>query len=104
MGGPVVYRGCELAARLVNVQTFETAFEFALADYEDKGSYENFRFYEGSRIMLSSVVDFMLRELPRDLVLDTTMANRPVFVRLPHDTPSPSKPAAEDSSSPVVVK
>jgi len=102
--GPVVYRGCELAARLVNVQTFETAFEFALADYEDKGSYENFRFYEGSRIMLSSVVDFMLRELPRDLVLDTTMANRPVFVRLPHDTPSPSKPAAEDSSSPVVVK
>ncbi|KEY67727.1 hypothetical protein S7711_03978 [Stachybotrys chartarum IBT 7711] len=70
--GPVVRRGCEVAAHLMSWMTLERCVEFALEGSIDTGAYEEFNYHEGSAILLSAAVNFIVHNLPLDLKLDTS--------------------------------
>ncbi|KAF4122742.1 hypothetical protein GMORB2_7049 [Geosmithia morbida] len=72
--GPVVRRGCEIAAELVSLETAETAMAFALSRHEDRGSYENLRYGDGSRALLGAVLGFVASKLSPSFKLDTSVS------------------------------
>lgn len=110
--GPVVRRGCEIAAQLVSLETVEAAMAFALSRHEDRGSHDNLRYGDGSRVLLGAVLGFVASKLSPSFQLDPTVSQQGGlggYSRLPYDTPSPPKTATEKQqqqtpSSPVVVR
>ena len=103
--GPVVRRGCQIAAQLLDLDTIETAIHFAaLTEYKDNVSHDEFKYGAGSRIILDAVLDFIVSRVPSTFQLDTSVTNAHGYARLPYDTPSPAKPAETQPASPVVVR
>ena len=102
---PVVRRGCEIAGQLFTLDNIETAMKFALSQYEDKSLYEKFKYGDGSRILLDSILSFIAGKLSPSFRLDTSVTTETQgYSRLPIDTPSPRKPVMEEVPSPVVVR
>lgn len=100
----VVRRGCQIAAQLLEVQTIETAMQFAASQYRDDGTYESFKYGIGSQIILAAVAEFIADRLPALFQLNTTVVDTLGYRRLPYDTPTPDKPVETMQGSPVVVR
>lgn len=102
---PVLQRGCEIAAQLINWQTVEKALEFALDGFVDKGSYESYKYEIGSKILLHGIANFIIANLPPTFSLDTAVKESRVFSRLPVDPGMEQKPApAPAEAAPIVVR
>ena len=102
--GPVVRRGCQIAAQLLDLDTIELAMSFALTQYKDNASHEEFKYGDGSRIILDAVLDFIVARMPSTFQLDTSVTEMHGYARLPYDIPSPARSAETNPASPVVVR
>ncbi|KAI5464888.1 hypothetical protein BGZ63DRAFT_166358 [Mariannaea sp. PMI_226] len=96
MWEPVIREGCEAALQLqlINWQTVERALEFALEGYADKGSYDNFKYDLGSRMILDEVVRFIINSLPLNFAFDSSVAEPEHFSRFPSTPTPPTSPSA----------
>lgn len=89
----VVTRGAELATRHLEPRTIDTALAFALDDYMDKGTHEHFKYGEGSKILLNSIVGFVAGSLSPNFHLDVSSTSDSVeYSRLPYDSAATPKP------------
>lgn len=98
---PVVRRGCHIAARILNEATVEHAFAFAVDGHEDRGTYEKFKWGDGSRILLDAILAFTVASLPAEFSFDAGALGSPSS-RLPYDIPSPTAEILEPTS-PVIL-
>ncbi|KAF4345674.1 topoisomerase ii-associated [Fusarium beomiforme] len=80
---PVSRRGCEVAMQLLNWQTVEKALEFALEDHRDEGSYDMFKYGDGSRIILNEIVSFIASNIHPTFKIDTSVTDPSNYARLP---------------------
>lgn len=97
--GPVVRRGCEVATQLLNWQTVERVLEFALEDYKDKGLHDAYKYGDGSKILLDSVVTFIVHNFPPTFELDGNVAEPVQYARLPIN-PGPGPVPAPEAPTP----
>ncbi|CAG9943653.1 unnamed protein product [Clonostachys rosea f. rosea IK726] len=103
--GPVVQRGCEIAAQLLDATTVEKALEFALEGYCDKGAYEEFKYGNGSRALLHATVIFIVNNLHPLFNLDNLVTIDPgTYARLPFDSTSAPKAVESPVDSPVIAR
>ncbi|CAF3486988.1 unnamed protein product [Fusarium graminearum] len=79
----VTRRGCELAMELLDVQTVDKAMEFALEGHRDEGSYDAFKYGDGSRAMLREIVSFIANNLHPTFKIDTSVTDSSNYARLP---------------------
>ncbi|KAK2673702.1 hypothetical protein RAB80_011245 [Fusarium oxysporum f. sp. vasinfectum] len=80
---PVTRRGCEVAVQLLNWQTVEKALEFALEDHRDEGSYDVFKYGDGSRAILNEIVSFIASNTSPTFKIDTSVTDPSSYARLP---------------------
>ncbi|KAH7265412.1 uncharacterized protein BKA55DRAFT_250901 [Fusarium redolens] len=80
---PVTRRGCEVAVQLLNWQTVEKALEFALEDHRDEGSYDVFKYGDGSRAILNEIVSFIASNTNPTFKIDTSVTDPSSYARLP---------------------
>lgn len=80
---PVVRRGCEVAAQLLNWQTVERALEFALEDHRDRGMHDAYKYGDGSKIILDGIVNFIVHNFPPTFELDSNVTEPVPYARLP---------------------
>ncbi|KAL7918046.1 hypothetical protein ACQKWADRAFT_305291 [Trichoderma austrokoningii] len=92
----VVRRGCEVAARLLSWETLETALEFALDGYQDKGSHDVYKYEVGSPILLSAIVTFIVHNFPSHSNIDTEAVKLAPYSRLPINLPPLTKSSSSD--------
>lgn len=99
--GPVTKRGCEVATQLIDWQTIEQVLEFALEDHCDLGTHDAYRYGEGSKVILDSVVTFIVHNFPSTFELNAEVATPVQYARLPMHPPppAPSRPAARQSTT-----
>jgi hypothetical protein len=103
--GPVVRRGIEVATGLLSLETVEEALEFALTDYRDRGSHDEFTYGDGSRLLLDNIVGLVANKLSPTFRLDTSAADAKSYSRLPYDVPSPAVTStAPEPESPVIAR
>lgn len=100
---PVLRRGCEISAGLVDLETMEVALEFALEGFRDMGVYDDFKYQDGSRIILHSIVSCLAANIPQGFTLDTMSDKHAPYTRLPIIALPPS-PAVNDTASPVIAR
>ena len=100
---PLVCRGCEIAAQLINWQTMDRALQFALEDFVDKGAYESYKYEIGSKILLHGVVNFIINNLPPTFVLEGAASEQSPYSRLPAH-PTPERGSAATGTGPAVVR
>ncbi|KAM0265696.1 hypothetical protein ACHAQJ_000130 [Trichoderma viride] len=92
----VVRRGCEVATHLLTWETLESVLEFALDGYRDKGSHETCKYDNGSQILLSAVVTFIVHNFPSHFNFDTEAVEPAPYGRLPINPPPSIKDASAD--------
>ncbi|RBQ69855.1 hypothetical protein FVER53590_01839 [Fusarium verticillioides] len=80
---PFMRRGCEVAVQFLNWQTVEKALEFALEDHRDEGSYDVFKYGDGSRVILNEIVSFIARNTNPTFKIDTSVTDTSSYARLP---------------------
>lgn len=80
---PVMRRGCEVAVQLLTWQTVEKALEFALEDHRDEGSYDVFKYGDGSRAILNEIVSFIASNTSLTFKIDTSVTDTSNYARLP---------------------
>ncbi|KAF7548963.1 hypothetical protein G7Z17_g6719 [Cylindrodendrum hubeiense] len=100
----VTRRGCEIAFQLINWQTVERALEFALEDHIDMGSYDTYKYGNGSRGILNEIVNFIINNLPSNFILDTSIADPEKFRRLPSYPTPPATPMVQKHSPPAIAR
>lgn len=100
---PVLHRGCEIAAHLLDWQTIEKALEFALEGFVDNGTYESYKYEVGSKILLHGIANFVINNLPPTFSLDATVQESATYSRLPIDPGTKPKMATEEPV-PVIVR
>ncbi|KAG5988062.1 hypothetical protein E4U43_004845 [Claviceps pusilla] len=93
----IVRRGCEVATRLLSWHSMDKMMEFALEGHIDNGSGDLFKYGDGSKIILSALVTFIVHHLPPTFTLDVSSTDPKRYARLP-DHPPPPPPAAAESS------
>ncbi|KAM0351948.1 hypothetical protein ACHAPU_002464 [Fusarium lateritium] len=101
---PVTRRGCEIALQLLNWQTLEKALEFALEDHRDEGSYEVFKYGDGSRAILSEIVSFIANNLHPTFRIDTSVTDSSTYARLPPQTALTSSATTRKLSPPPIAR
>ncbi|KOS21263.1 hypothetical protein ESCO_006864 [Escovopsis weberi] len=79
----ILARGCEIAAQVLTWQTVELALAFALEKYTDKGSYEAYKYGDGSRVLLNAVVTFIIQHFPPNFSLNADSRELVPFARFP---------------------
>lgn len=92
----VVRRGCEIATHLLSWETLETVLEFALDEYQDKGSHDVYKYEVGSPTLLSAIVTFIVHNFPSHFNLDTEAVKIAPYSRLPVNLPPPTKSSSGD--------
>jgi hypothetical protein len=101
---PVTRRGCEIAVQLLSWQTLEKALEFALEDSRDEGSYEVFKYGDGSRAILSEIVSFLANNLHPTFRIDTSVTDLPNYARLPPQAALNSSATVQKLSPPPIAR
>lgn len=98
----VARRGIEVSIRLLNWSTIDRALEFALEDYQDKGSHDVYRYGEGSRAILNEVIGYIINNLPLDFAMDNTLSTLDPNGRLPpYPAPTRNNPVDRNPSVPI---
>ncbi|RGP59881.1 topoisomerase ii-associated [Fusarium sporotrichioides] len=100
----VTRRGCELAMELLDVQTVEKALEFALEGHRDEGSYDVFKYGDGSRAMLREIVSFIANNLHPTFKLDTSVTDPSNYARLPAQAALASNATNRKLSPPPIAR
>ncbi|KAK0385166.1 hypothetical protein NLU13_7644 [Sarocladium strictum] len=100
---PVLRRGCEIAAHLLDWQTVEKALDFALEGFVDNGTYESYKYEVGSNILLHGIASFIINNLPPTFSLDATVQESAIYSRLPMDPGTKSK-APSTEAEPIIVR
>lgn len=90
----VIRRGCEIAAQLITWQTLDDVMEYALEGFMDRGSYENYKYDTGSKVLLHGVVNFVVNNLPATFTIREGVDNS--RYRL---LPVPAPPAPDNDMS-----
>ena len=98
---PVTRRGCELAIQLLNLQTVEKALEFALEGHRDEGSYDVFKYGDGSRAILNEIISFIANNLHPNFKIDTSVTDPPNCSRLPQAAPTSNATTRKLSPPPI---
>ncbi|KAF9773758.1 hypothetical protein IL306_008386 [Fusarium sp. DS 682] len=98
---PVTRRGCEIAMQLLNWQTVEKALEFALEDHRDEGSYDMFKYGDGSRIILNEIVSFIAGNIHPTFKIDTSVTDPSNYARLPQTALTSSATTRKLSPPPI---
>ncbi|KAF4450088.1 hypothetical protein F53441_6732 [Fusarium austroafricanum] len=101
---PVTRRGCEISMQLLNWQTVEKALEFALEDHRDEGSYDMFKYGDGSRAILSEIVAFIANNIHSTFKLDTSVTDPSNYSRLPPQTALTSNATTRKLSPPPIAR
>ncbi|KAF4968837.1 hypothetical protein FSARC_3866 [Fusarium sarcochroum] len=101
---PVTRRGCEIAMQLLNWQTVEKVLEFALEDHRDEGSYDVFKYGDGSRAILNETVSFIVNNLHPGFKIDTSVTDPPNYARLPPQTALTSNATNRKLSPPPIAR
>ena len=86
---PVVRRGCEVAAQLLDWQNLERGVEFALDGQGDNGAHEPCAYDDASRALLNAVVTYIVRNLSPSFNLDASADSPEAYARLPAHPPVP---------------
>lgn len=94
---PVLARGCQVAASLINWQTIERVLEFALEDFRDHGLHDAYKYGVGSKTLLDAVVTFIVQNFPPTFDLDIFVADPVQFARLPVRLAAAARPPATES-------
>ncbi|KAI1069219.1 hypothetical protein LB507_008769 [Fusarium sp. FIESC RH6] len=98
---PVTRRGCELAIQLLNLQTVEKALEFALEGHRDEGSYNVFKYGDGSRAILNEIISFIANNLHPNFKIDTSVTDPSNCSRLPQAAPTSNATTRKLSPPPI---
>ncbi|KAJ4254434.1 hypothetical protein NW762_010032 [Fusarium torreyae] len=101
---PVTRRGCEIAMQLLDWQTVEKALEFALEDHRDEGSYDVFKYGDGSRAILNETVSFIVNNLHPGFKIDTSVTDPPNYARLPSQAALTSNTTNRKLSPPPIAR
>ncbi|KAL4724208.1 hypothetical protein ACLX1H_008821 [Fusarium chlamydosporum] len=100
----VTRRGCELAMQLLNLQTVEKALEFALEGHRDEGSYDVFKYGDGSRAILREIVSFIANNLHPSFKIDTSVTDASNYARLPPQAALTSNATTRKLSPPPIAR
>lgn len=99
----LVRRGSVIATQILDWETIETAVEFALEEYSDRGTHESFKYGEGSKRLLHAVVTFIVHNLPLGFAIDTSVPQPEHYARLPGYAPVPAS-SESDTTSPTIAR
>jgi hypothetical protein len=100
----VTRRGCEIAMELLNLQTVEKALEFALEGHRDEGSYDVFKYGDGSRAILREIISFIANNLHPTFKIDTSVTDPSNYARLPSQAALTSNATTRKLSPPPIAR
>ncbi|KAG5986834.1 hypothetical protein E4U54_005247 [Claviceps lovelessii] len=99
----IVRRGCEVATRLLSWHSMDKMMEFALEGHIDNGSSDLFKYGDGSKIILSALVTFIVHNLPPTFTLDVSSTDPKRYARLP-DHPPPAESSTAKQPATIIAR
>jgi hypothetical protein len=92
---PITACGMEVAARHLDWPVLERALEFVLGSIPFRGAIDRdsqLPYGDPSVILIRGIVDFLIRGIPTNFVLDKTVVDPDSYARIPNVTSSPTSP------------